>query len=163
MVETATEDRVGEIMVTKRPMDSSEAVQPPKRKYVRRKTTLGPEQVEGAPDINTGPDLVMPAVSIQPQTPPQLEQQINKKVRGKARRLPVQIKKSKVWNTLLKTSANISLAEWLAIDKTVQKDIVDGIRYLRERKGNRVMSGMEQMVNAVEVNNSDEETEKKRV
>jgi hypothetical protein len=48
----------------------------------------------------------------------------------------------------------------LAIDKTVQKDIVDGIRYLRERKGNKVISGVEQMVNAVEINNSDEETEK---
>jgi hypothetical protein len=56
------------------------------------------------------------------------------KARGKARRLQVDIRKSKVWDRLIDTTAGITLGEWLAISPEGQKDLIDGIRYLRENK-----------------------------
>ncbi|CAO3644789.1 unnamed protein product [Mucor hiemalis] len=46
------------------------------------------------------------------------------KFKKKARRFPVKLKKNK---------AGISLAEWISMDKEAASEVVDGIRYLRER------------------------------
>jgi hypothetical protein len=168
MVEPLNEHNAKEVYAAKRPA-STESVKP-KRQY-RRKPTVAPERlqqqdVQMTPALNLQDQAIQPNQVIQPN--PEIQQpiqakKVNNKPRGKARRLPVLIKKSQVWNTLKQSPANISLAEWVAIDTTAQKDIVDGIRYLREskhRKGKQTeTTGVEiaQKVNNVNINNEEEE------
>lgn len=56
------------------------------------------------------------------------------RVRPKARRFPVKLKRSKVWSKMLNTEAGISVAEWLYLDKDAAAEVVDGLRYLKESK-----------------------------
>ncbi|KAI9326528.1 hypothetical protein BD770DRAFT_456945 [Pilaira anomala] len=56
------------------------------------------------------------------------------RVRPKARRFPVKLKRSKVWSKMLNTEAGISVAEWLYFDKDAAAKVVDGLRYLKESK-----------------------------
>jgi hypothetical protein len=173
MVEPLHEYTAQEICVTKRPLSVTEQVKP-KRQY-RRKTTLAPDRIPSDAQMTPAPILPEQAVQSQPiqtlqtnqpnQQQPSPPNKVNIKHRGKARRLPVLIKKSQVWNTLKASPANISLAEWLAMDPNAQKDIVDGIRYLREnkrRKDKQVRNpGVEhaQKVNKVDVNKEETESE----
>ncbi|KAL0582330.1 hypothetical protein ABG067_007817, partial [Albugo candida] len=73
-----------------------------------------------------------------------------KTVRRKARRLPVSIKKNKIWSRLLKVEAGISLAEWISLDKEAASEIIDGIRYLRESKKKRKPPGVIESAKLVE-------------
>jgi hypothetical protein len=78
----------------------------------------------------------VPTAPVNPgQEPPQTR--TVKKTRGKARRLPVKIARSKIWDKLIDSDTGLSFAEWVAIDNDVQKDLIDGIRYLRENKRKR--------------------------
>ncbi|KAG2190950.1 hypothetical protein INT47_009222 [Mucor saturninus] len=54
--------------------------------------------------------------------------------RAPPKRLPVKIPKRDVWNTLLSTDAGLTVADWLAMNKSAAKDIKDGLRYLHGRK-----------------------------
>lgn len=57
-----------------------------------------------------------------------------KKVRRKVRLLPVTLKKKKIWSKLMSTESGLSLGEWIYHDDETAKEIIDGIRYLRELK-----------------------------
>ncbi|KAG1610834.1 hypothetical protein G6F45_013207 [Rhizopus arrhizus] len=57
-----------------------------------------------------------------------------KRTRAKPRKLAVQTSKVNVWDVLSRTSAGASVADLLAVDRTACKDLVDGVRYLREGK-----------------------------
>jgi hypothetical protein len=68
------------------------------------------------------------------------ESQVNstvKRTRSEARRLPVKVTRSKIWDKMLDSDTGLTFAEWVAIDTDVQKDLVDGIRFLREDKRKR--------------------------
>jgi hypothetical protein len=173
MIETLNEDNAQEVCVAKRALSVTKQARP-KRQY-RRKTTLAPDRIPNDTPMTPAPALPEQPVQ-QPNPYPQPNQilqanqnnppnKVNVKRRGKARRLPVQIKKSPVWNKLKESTANISLAEWLAIDPNAQKDMVDGIRYLRENKkrkdkqvGNTEIE-QGQKVNKVDINKEETENE----
>ncbi|KAJ8652136.1 hypothetical protein O0I10_012243 [Lichtheimia ornata] len=58
------------------------------------------------------------------------------KVRRKRRpprRLPVALRKKDIWSQLLSMDLGLSIADWLAMDKTAYNDIRDGLRYLHGR------------------------------
>jgi hypothetical protein len=57
-----------------------------------------------------------------------------KRTRAKPRKLAVQTSKVNVWDVLSKTNAGASVADLLAVDRTACKDLVDGVRYLRQGK-----------------------------
>ncbi|RCH86388.1 hypothetical protein CU098_005710, partial [Rhizopus stolonifer] len=65
--------------------------------------------------------------------------------RKKARRLPVKLKHGRtIWDILDQCKADISATELIALDAKAQKDMVDGIRFLREskRKMNKPVESM---------------------
>jgi hypothetical protein len=182
MIEPLNEHNAQEVCVAKRALSATDQARP-KRQY-RRKTTLAPDRIPNDTPMTSAPALPEQPVQQQPNPYPQPNQilqtnqnnlpnpqqhsppnKVNIKRRGKARRLPVQIKKSHVWNMLKESKANISLAEWLAIDPNAQKDMVDGIRYLRENKKRKDKqvgnTGTEQgqKVNKVDINKEETENE----
>ncbi|KAG1261235.1 hypothetical protein G6F66_014368 [Rhizopus arrhizus] len=57
-----------------------------------------------------------------------------KRTRAKPRKLAVQTSKVNVWDVLSRTNAGASVADLLAVDRTACKDLVDGVRYLRQGK-----------------------------
>ncbi|KAG1032765.1 hypothetical protein G6F43_013697 [Rhizopus delemar] len=66
---------------------------------------------------------------------PTVKRAVKKRTRGKARRLPVKIKKKgNVWEVLDGTNAGLSVAGLIAMDRGVQRDVIDGIRFLREKQ-----------------------------
>ncbi|KAG1438102.1 hypothetical protein G6F56_012786 [Rhizopus delemar] len=97
--------------------------------------------LNGAPMVSRSVPLVSqhaplpnPVSGVQPQinevVPPK------KRNRGRARRLPVKVKaRPSVWDLLDNTNAGLSVAALLAMDKTTQRNLVDGIRFLRESYG----------------------------
>ncbi|EIE82990.1 hypothetical protein RO3G_07695 [Rhizopus delemar RA 99-880] len=66
---------------------------------------------------------------------PTVKRVVKKRTRGKARRLPVKIKKKgNVWEVLDGTNAGLSVAGLIAMDRGIQRDVIDGIRFLREKQ-----------------------------
>ncbi|KAG1445450.1 hypothetical protein G6F55_011955 [Rhizopus delemar] len=57
-----------------------------------------------------------------------------KRTRAKPRKLAVQTNRVNVWDVLSRTNAGASVADLLAVDRTVCKDLVDGVRFLRQGK-----------------------------
>ncbi|KAG1018278.1 hypothetical protein G6F43_014396 [Rhizopus delemar] len=57
-----------------------------------------------------------------------------KRTRAKPRKLAVQTNKVNVWDVLSRTNAGASVADLLAVDRTACKDLVDGVRFLRQGK-----------------------------
>jgi hypothetical protein len=57
-----------------------------------------------------------------------------KAVRAPPRRVDVPYKNHNVWDVLKNANAGLSVTDWLKIDKTASKQVLDGIRTLRSRK-----------------------------
>lgn len=71
-----------------------------------------------------------------------------KKTRRPPRRLPVHLSKRDIWQRLHALDSGLSMAEWMALDKSAYQDVRDGLRYLHARKVSRKKA---QVVNALEV------------
>lgn len=71
-----------------------------------------------------------------------------KKTRHPPRKLPVHISRRDIWQRLMNLDSGLSVAEWMALDKTAYQDVRDGLRYLHSRRSNRKRT---QAVNAVEI------------
>lgn len=60
---------------------------------------------------------------------------VKKKVaRRMVQRLPVNLKKKKIWSKLLSVDAGIYLGEWVYHDDEAATEVINGIRHLRELK-----------------------------
>ncbi|KAL7318700.1 hypothetical protein PS15m_012281 [Mucor circinelloides] len=57
--------------------------------------------------------------------------------RRKNRKLPVTVTKLNIWEVLKNTNANLTISDWLSVDKAATKDLLDGIKTLRSRKQTR--------------------------
>ncbi|KAI9028907.1 hypothetical protein CLU79DRAFT_518106 [Phycomyces nitens] len=57
-----------------------------------------------------------------------------RKPRSPPRRLPVHIQSKDVWGKLKSIDSGLSVADWIALDRTAAKDLKDGLRYLGRRK-----------------------------
>ena len=71
---------------------------------------------------------------INPVMGPSKKKKAAVKTTRKARRFPVTLKKKKIWSKLMNTEAGLSIGEWIYQDEETAKEIIDGIRYLRELK-----------------------------
>lgn len=47
------------------------------------------------------------------------------------------VKKLNVWDILKETNANLTISDWLSVDKSATKDLLDGIKILRARKNKK--------------------------
>ncbi|CEP08690.1 hypothetical protein [Parasitella parasitica] len=53
------------------------------------------------------------------------------------RKLAVTVNKLNVWDVLKNTKADLTISDWLSVDKTATKDLLDGIKTLRGNKNQR--------------------------
>ncbi|CDH61240.1 hypothetical protein RO3G_10233 [Lichtheimia corymbifera JMRC:FSU:9682] len=82
-----------------------------------------------------------------------------KRARKPARRLEVEANKVNIWDALGDTQVNMSLKDWLAIDKQAAKDLCDEIRFIHGRKprNNASKQPVATQVNAVNLVEQDGE------
>ncbi|KAG1046838.1 hypothetical protein G6F43_010692 [Rhizopus delemar] len=81
-----------------------------------------------------------------------------KKVRNKRkppRKLPVHTKGFNVWDVLGTVEAKISIADLVAMDRNICKDLMDGIRYLRQRKKVGPRKPVQMVIDSVQTVDSD--------
>ncbi|KAL0582368.1 hypothetical protein ABG067_007789, partial [Albugo candida] len=132
----------------------------------------GVKRILSVPSVEAQGDAIEPAIrttkrakKVIPVVTPVVKLK-KKSPRKKARRFPVSFEKSKIWSKLVNTSSDISMAEWLSLDKEAAAEVIDGIRFLREsrikRKSKAVTeiqnSGNQNLVMNIEVDsNSDSE------
>lgn len=83
------------------------------------------------PNLNTG--TIMQDTSRVASKPNKAKKPVVMK-RAPPRRLPVKVKKHNVWDKLSQIDAGLSISDWLSLDKTATKEMLDGIRTLRSRR-----------------------------
>lgn len=94
---------------------------------------IGPSGTTGKRATGRRGIVNQPANTVDPMQPTNTAPPKVRKKRRPPRRLPVQLSKKDIWNRLMSMDAGLSIADWLAMDKTAYHDIRDGLRYLYGR------------------------------
>ncbi|KAG1302226.1 hypothetical protein G6F64_011112 [Rhizopus arrhizus] len=83
--------------------------------------------------------IILPQISQAPVVP---QKSAKKKPRKKPRtRLPVDVPENPTWDVLKSTPVTMNMAEYLAMNKKVAKDVKDGITFLHGRKPSKKAQG----------------------
>lgn len=95
----------------------------------------------GVPPIRLPPIVAGPAAST--VTPTVIKDRVKtpdkpKKKRGPPRKLAVPARKIDVWDMLARTDSGLSMLDALVLNRDLRKDVVDGVRFLNQRRKKKV-------------------------
>ena len=99
--------------------------------------------------------------SLSRQQEPSVPLPKNKKTskRQPPRKLPVELEKPDIWETLKGLDSGLSVAQWLALDKNAYVDVRDGLKFLHgRRQANNINQTMDVNALNVDLNSENEDS-----